>query len=117
MDTIRAGGASLRYIIVYKSKPTKPKEFKFNVKLGKGGGVTVFVWNVAHKFKRSFQGLGKIAGALRMRKEQPRKPTRGFDGPNLAKEAVKGDVALTFTVGAETIVPVIIEKRLARVFG
>jgi hypothetical protein len=41
-------------------------------------------------------------------------PIRGFDGPNLAKEAVKGDVARTFVVGAAVLVPTTIMKRLAR---
>ena len=108
----RPGGLS--YTIVYTGKPTKPKEFRWKATTGPGGGVTVWMWNVYHKFQRSFLGAGKIAGLLKMRKIGPRLPTRSFDGPNLAKEAVKGDVAHTFLVGAGTIVPPIIEKRLAR---
>ncbi len=49
-----------------------------------------------------------------MRLDAARLPIRSFDGPNLAKEAVKDDVATTFLVGAATIVPTVIEKRLAR---
>ena len=106
--------ASLEYVIVYNGKPTKPKEFRWQAQRGPGGGVTVWMWNVYHKFKRSFLGAGKISGALKMRKIGPRLPTRGFDGPDLAKEAVKGDVAHTFLTGAATIVPPEVEKRLAR---
>ena len=107
----RPGGLS--YTIIYVGKPpTKPDEFRKSVTTGPGGGVTVWMWAVAHKFKRSFQQ--KFKGGLRMRTTGPRLPIRSFDGPNLAKEAVKGQVATTFLEGAATIVPPIIEKRLAR---
>jgi hypothetical protein len=111
--TLRAFGASPSYTIVFSSKPnTKASEFRSRVSTGPGGGVTVWLWNTAHKFKRSFQE--KIKGGLRMRIGDPRLPIRGFDGPNLAKEAVKDDVAKTFLVGSAAIVPTVIMKRLAR---
>ena len=53
--------------------------------------------------KRSFQQ--KLKGGLRMRLDAARLPVRGVEGPNLAKEAVKGDVATTFVVSAAAIVP------------
>lgn len=111
--TILAFPGKLEYTIVVSGKPpTKPDEFRKAVTTGRGGGVTVWMWNVAHKFKRSFQQ--KFKGGLRMRLADPRLPIRGFDGPNLAKEAVKGLVAETFIRESETIVPAMIEKRLAR---
>jgi hypothetical protein len=95
-------------------KPTtKASEYRTRVSPGMGGGVTVWLWNTAHKFKRSFKE--KIKGGLRMRIGASRLPVRGFDGPNLAKEAVKADVAHTFIVGAAAIVPTTIMKRLARI--
>ena len=104
-------GASLDYVIVYSGKPaTKPEEFKLKVTTGPGGGVTVWLWNVAHKIKRSFALHGKPM----MRRFGPRKPIRGLDGPNLAVEAVKGQVAATFEAQAAALVPPMIEKRLAR---
>lgn len=106
-------GASPTYTILFSGKPTtKAAEFRTRVSMGKGGGVTVWLWGVAHKFKRSFQQ--KLKGGLRMRLDAARLPVRGFDGPNLAKEAVKGDVATTFLVSAAAIVPETIAKRLAR---
>lgn len=112
--TLRAvPGASPTYTILFSGKPTtKASEFRVRVATGKGGGVTVWLWNSAHKFKRSFKQL--IKGGLRMRLDAARLPIRGFDGPNLAKEAVKGDVATTFMVSAAAIVPETIAKRLAR---
>jgi hypothetical protein len=106
-------GANLSYVIIYSGKPpTKPNEFKTSVTTGPGGGVTVYMWNVAHKFKRSFRQKDK--GGLRMRLGGPRLPIRSFDGPNLAKEAVKDQVAETFLSKSAEIVPPIIDKRLAR---
>jgi hypothetical protein len=112
--TLRAvPGPALAYTIIFSGKPTtKAAEFRTRVSMGKGGGVTVWLWGVAHKFKRSFQQ--KVKGGLRMRLDAARLPIRGFDGPNLAKEAVKGDVATTFLVSAAAIVPETITKRLAR---
>ena len=111
--TVRAFTASRNYIIVFSGKPTtKASEYRTRVTPGVGGGVTVFLWNRAHKFKRSFQQA--IKGGLRMRLGVDRTPIRGFDGPNLAKEAVKGDVTTTFMVSAAAIVPETINKRLAR---
>lgn len=106
-------GASLDYTIIYMGKPnTKPAEFKTQVETGPGGGVTVYMWNKAHKFKRSFQQKNK--GGLRMRIGGPRMPIRSFDGPNLAKEALKDQVAATFLEQAAVLVPPMIEKRIAR---
>jgi hypothetical protein len=111
--TVRAFPGSLAYTIVFSGKPsTKPIEFRTRIAIGPGGGVTVWMWNAAHKFKRSFQQ--KLRLGLRMRIGADRLPLRGFDGPNLAKEAVKGDVATTFLVASASIVPSVIEKRLAR---
>ena len=112
--TLRAfAGPSPTYTILFAGKPTtKASEFRTRVATGAGGGVTVFLWNKAHKFKRSFQQ--KLKGGLRMRLDAARLPVRGFDGPNLAKEAVKDDVAKTFLVSAAAIVPTTIMKRLAR---
>jgi hypothetical protein len=112
--TMRAvPGPALAYTIIFAGKPTtKASEFRVRVATGKGGGVTIWLWNTAHKFKRSFKE--KLKGGLRMRLNAARLPIRGFDGPNLAKEAVKGDVATTFMVSAAAIVPETITKRLAR---
>ncbi len=108
-------GASLDYVIVYGGRATRPKEFKLSLKTGKGGGVSADFWGVSHKFARSFVGKGKIADALKARKGRDRFPLRGFFGPNLAKEAVKGRVAQTFVREAGLLVIPMIEKRLARV--
>jgi hypothetical protein len=115
-STIRAFPGQLAYTIVFKGKPTKPAEFVTRVKKGPGGGVTVRMWGVDHRFPRSFQiaGVSGTAG-LRMRLGGPRFPVRGFDGPNLAKEAVKGDVAETFTRETNSLVMPMIEKRIARI--
>jgi hypothetical protein len=101
------------YVMVFRGKPTKPDEFVTRVTRGPGGGVMVRMWGVDHKFPRSFQQL--IKGGLRMRLGGPRLPIRGFDGPNLAKEAVKGEVAETFTREANSLVMPMIEKRIARI--
>ena len=112
--TVRSfSSASPKYTIIFPGKPTtKASEYRTRISLGMGGGITIWLWNTAHKFKRSFQQ--KIKGGLRMRLDAARLPLRGFDGPNLAKEAVKDDVAHTFTVGAAAIVPTVIMKRLSR---
>jgi len=115
--TVRAfagpGGAS-SYDIVVNGKPTKMFEFKTTVTKGPGGGVTAFMWNKAHKFQRSFQGSGKLAGQLTMRTVGPRLPLRSFDGPNMAKEAVKDESAAAFFATAETAVPEAVLKHLAK---
>ncbi len=110
------GVGSLAYQIVFRGKPsTRPDEFPYRVKTGPGGGVTVRMWGVDHKFKRSFQIAGHSgASGLRMRLGGERFPVRGFDGPNLAKEAVKGRVAETFLALAPVVVPPIIGKHIAR---
>lgn len=111
-------GASLSYTIVFHGKPsTRPEEFVYRVKKGPGGGVTVRMWGVDHKFKRSFQITGKTgAWGLEMRIGKPREPMRGFDGPNLAGEAIKegGLVASTFLTLAPSLVPPMIEKHLGK---
>jgi hypothetical protein len=103
----------MRYQIIFTGKPpTKPDEFRTRVKRGPGGGVTVWMWGVAHTFPRSFQQAYKEG--LRMRLGGPRLPIRGFDGPNLAKEAQKDQVAATFMRDAAALVPPMIEKNLAK---
>jgi hypothetical protein len=116
-STIRAFPGKLAYTIVFKGKPTtKPNEFVTRVKKGPGGGVTVRMWGVDHTFPRSFQIAGMTGtDGLRMRLGGPRIPIRGFKGPNLAKEAVKGDVAATFLREADSLVMPMIEKQIARV--
>ncbi len=107
------GGVS-SYEIIVNGKPTKMFEFKTQVTKGAGGGVTAYLWNKAHKFKRSFEGSGSIAGMLKMRTEGPRTPLRSFDGPNMAKEAIKDDAAKAFYETAETAVPAAVAKHLAK---
>jgi hypothetical protein len=111
--TIRAFPGGLGYSIVVSGKPaTKPAEFRTRVTTGSGGGVTIWMWGVAHKFKRSFQQ--KLKGGLRMRIGEDRLPLRGFDGPNLAKEAVKDQTAEAFFRTADAVVAPIVEKNLMR---
>ena len=116
--TIRAFPGRLAYSILFKGKPhTRPDEFAYKVKTGPGGGVTVTMWGVAHRFQRSFQIAGMSGSfGLRARLSKDRLPIRGFDGPNLAKEAAKEDglVATTFMSLSPILVPPTIEKRLAR---
>lgn len=107
------GGAS-SYEIIVSGKPTKMFEFRTVVQKGAGGGVTAFLWGKAHRFKRSFEGGGSIAGQLKMRTTGPRTPLRSFDGPNLAREAVKDQSAEAFHVGAETFVAPAILKHIAK---
>jgi hypothetical protein len=112
-STIRAFPTHPFYEIIFKGKPsTKPDEFAVKVRRGPGGGVTVRMWGIDHKFKRSFQQA--VKGGLRMRLGRDRMPIRGFDGPNLAKEAVKGKVAETFLTLVPLIVPPMIDKHLAK---
>ena len=118
--------ASLSYSIIVSGKPTKPDEFHTRVTKGRGGGVTVWLWGVAHKFKRSFQSPWLAGGGLRMRTEAvrgapgprggmvPRLPLRGFDGPNLAKEAVKDETAKAFFETTAAVVAPIVEKHMQR---
>jgi len=113
--TIRAFPGSLAYSIVFTGKPTKPEEFALKVTKGPGGGVAVTMWGGEHKFKRSFQIAGASgAFGLRARMGRDRLPIRSFDGPNLAKEAAKGQVLETFESLALTVVSPMIENRLAR---
>jgi hypothetical protein len=111
--TARAFPGGLNYSIVVSGKPpTKPDEFRTRVTKGPGGGVTIFMWGVAHKFKRSFQQA--LKGGLRMRLGGSRLPIRGFDGPNLAKEAVKDQTAEAFFRTTDAVLAPIVEKHLAR---
>jgi hypothetical protein len=111
--TARAFPGGLFYSIIVSGKPaTKPSEFRTRVTTGPGGGVTIWMWGVAHKFKRSFQQ--KLKGGLRMRLDASRLPVRGFDGPNLAKEAVKDKAAEAFFRATAAVVAPIVEKHLAR---
>jgi hypothetical protein len=110
-------GSGMAYqIIVSGKKPTKPVDFKTQITKGPSGGVTVWLWNIAHKFKRSFEGTGKIAGKLRMRTEGPHLPMRGFDGPNMAKEAVKDKSREAFFATADAEVGKAVSKHMAKLF-
>ncbi len=109
-------GSSRRagYTIVVRGRPTKIDEFKTRVTRGPGGGVTAIMWGNAHKFARSFEqaqrgglraGLDPEEAQLRLSRmsidqakwaadiRRGRLPIRSFDGPNLAKEAVKDQAA------------------------
>lgn len=111
--TARAFPGGLSYQIVVAGKPpTKPDEFRTRVTTGPGGGVTIIMWGVAHKFKRSFQQKFKLG--LRARLGLARDKIRGFDGPNLAKEAVKDESAEAFFRTTAAVVAPIVEKHLAR---
>jgi hypothetical protein len=111
--TARAFPGGLNYSIIVSGKPaTKPTEFRTRVTTGPGGGVTIWMWGVAHKFKRSFQQA--LKGGLRMRLGGSRLPIRGFDGPNLAKEAVKDQTAEAFFRTTDAVLAPIVEKHLAR---
>ncbi len=110
----RAYPGSPIYTIYVSGKATKQPEFKTIIEEGAGGGVTIVLWKKAHKFKRSFQQ--KFKGGLRARLGGPRFPTRAFDGPNLAKEAIKDDSAKTFIEAAEVMIAPLILTRLVRLF-
>jgi hypothetical protein len=88
--SVKASKSGLSYTIVARGRPpTKPKEFPFRVKRGPGGGVDLALEPALH-VPRSFQLQGYSGpDGLRMRIGEDRKPIRGFDGPNIAKEAVK----------------------------
>jgi hypothetical protein len=112
--TARAFPGGLSYSIIVSGKPaTKPSEFRTRVTTGPGGGVTIWMWNTAHKFKRSFQQKLKLG--LRARLGTARDKLRGFDGPNLAKEAVKDKAAEAFFRTTAAVVAPIVEKHLMRV--
>jgi hypothetical protein len=111
--TARAFPGGPSYSIVVSGKPpTKPAEFRTRVTTGKGGGVTVWMWGAAHKFKRSFQQKFKLG--LRMRLGAAREKIRGFDGPNLAKEAVKDQSAKAFFDTTAVVVTPIVEKNIMK---
>ena len=109
--TVRAYDSSLSSSIVVEGRPTKIGEFKTRVATGPGGGVTAIMWGSAHRFARSFQQAER--GGLRARLGTSRFPIRAFDGPNLAKEAVKDQAAEAFFRTA-LLIPPIVEKHLAR---
>jgi hypothetical protein len=105
----------MRYVLTVDGKPTKPHEFRWRVETGPGGGVVIRMWGADHKFKRSFMEKDHPGAlGLRARLGKERLPLRSFDGPNLAREAVKEESARTFLESAETLVLPMIEKRLER---
>jgi hypothetical protein len=111
--TLRAYPGNLNYTIIFRRKPpTRLDEFRYTARRGPGGGVSALMWGKTRKFQRSFVTAGK--GLLLARRGAARLPIRGFDGPNLAEEAVRGKVAETFLRLAPLIVSPIIAKRLAR---
>jgi hypothetical protein len=111
--TARAYPGGLFYsIVVSGSPPTKIGEFKTRVTTGPGGGVTAIMWGAPHRFARSFQQ--KDRGGLRARLGGPRFPTRSFDGPNLAKEAIKDHAAEAFFRTTATVVGPIVEKAMMK---
>jgi hypothetical protein len=113
VHTARAYDGSLSYsIVVAGSPPTKISEFKTRVATGPGGGVTAVMWGNAHRFARSFAQAQR--GGLRARLGGSRFPIRSFDGPNLAKEAVKDQAAEAFFATTAMVVPPIVEKHLMR---
>jgi hypothetical protein len=104
---------SMSYMIIVSGKPpTKPDEFRTRVTTGPGGGVTIWMWGRAIKFKRSFQQKFKLGPRARLGAERDK--IRGFDGPNLAKEAVKDQTAEAFFRTADAVVVPIVEKALMR---
>jgi hypothetical protein len=114
--TARAFPGALSYSLVVAGKPpTKPAEFRTRVTTGPGGGVTIIMWGVIHKFKRSFQQKYRLG--LRARLGAARDKIRGFDGPNLAKEAVKDRAAAAFFDTTASVVAPIVEKQIMRALG
>ena len=98
-------------IIVAGKPPTKPADSGRASRQGRAAASPIWMWGVAHKFKRSFQQLER--GGLRMRLGGAL-PIRGFDGPNLAKEAVKDQTAKALFDTTGAVVAPIVEKHLAR---
>ena len=114
--TTRAFPGGLAYSIVVAGKPpTKPTEFRTRITTGPGGGVSIIMWGVVHKFKRSFQQKYRLG--LRARLGAARDKIRGFDGPNLAKEAVKDQTAEAFFRTTGAVVAPIVEKQMMRALG
>lgn len=111
------GPGSLSYaIIVHGRPPTKPNEFRVKVVKGKGGGVSILMWGSWHKLKRSFQIAGYSGSAgLKARLGKDRKPIRGFDGPNLAKEATTGEAPGVFFESVAAFVLPAVAKQIARI--
>jgi hypothetical protein len=70
------------------------------------------MWGVAHKFKRSFQQKYRLG--LRARLGAARDQIRGFDGPNLAKEALKDQTAEAFFRTTGAVLAPIVEKQIER---
>jgi hypothetical protein len=110
------GQGNLSYAIIVSGKATKPSEFKVKVTRGPGGGVSMLIWGSWHKFRRSFQIAGATGFAgLRARLGPAREKLRSFDGPNLAKEATKGEVATVFFESVAAFVPAAVAKQIARI--
>lgn len=118
------GGGDYRFVIVASGKGVPIKEFSVKVSKGAGGGVVANPWNVAHKFKRSFQ---TASGAYRARLPGARVSftgkdgkthrgyrLRGLYGPSIAKEAMQGAVPTVFHLSVAAQVQPIILARLAR---
>jgi hypothetical protein len=110
---------NLRYMIIVSGKPsTKPDEFKVRVRRGPGGGVAINMWGVEHLFKRSFQVAGDTGFAgLRARLSADRLPLRGFRGPNMAKEAEKGEALQAFYTVSAGEAPAAVLKALVGVLS
>ena len=79
---------------------------------GPGGGVTVRMWGVDHRVPALVPAAhqGRPAHAALVASVCP---SAASTVPNLAKEAVTGDVAETFTREARSLVMPMIEKRIA----
>jgi hypothetical protein len=62
-------------------------------------------------------GCRAQSGQLKMRTENPRLPLRSFDGPDMAKEAVKDESERALFATAETAVPPAVEKHPGKALG
>jgi hypothetical protein len=117
--TRRAFPGQFAYILIGSSYPsTKPDEFRFKATTGPGGGVTIDLWGTPHRLARSFVIKGRPVGpgALRARIGAPRKPIRGFDGPNIAKELIKDRSAAAFAAAAPEVQAAIL-RNIAGLLG
>ena len=115
IQTISASPTKLNYQIIAMGRPAIPiKEFR--VKLGPHG-VVAFPWAKEHDFKRSFLGNGRVSGAFMARTGMKRFPVRRLFGPSLAKELDKDESAQAFNSGADTFVPLAIEKHLDKLLS
>jgi len=119
VSTPPASPAALSYPILVKGKqPAKPDEFRTRVRTRSGGGVTIVMWNVAHKFNRPFQQAKR--GGLRARLGGP----RFRSAPSTAQTTPSGTSGSGETAdlddlrdGAFWLVPFEVEKRLAKFLG